>query len=143
MNYGLALSLKVEKFVMQLVAERERERAARELGAVGVGAELNVNASSNSARSGATGKTLSSMTTAADMDIDIEERALQLAVEETYEESGRRWMPWASNGRAIRVGEIILIVDSDTIVPEDCFRDAARELVESPEVAIIQHESGE
>ena len=135
--------MKVEKFVMQLVAERERERAAREPGAVGVGAELNVNASSNSARSGATGKTLSSMTTAADMDIDIEERALQLAVEETYEESGRRWMPWASNGRAIRVGEIILIVDSDTIVPEDCFRDAARELVESPEVAIIQHESGE
>ncbi|KAJ7689711.1 glycosyl transferase family group 2-domain-containing protein [Mycena rosella] len=36
---------------------------------------------------------------------------------------------------------LILIVDSDTIVPEDCFRDAARELVECPEVAIIQHES--
>ena len=128
---------------MQLVAEWEREHAARELGAVGVGAELNVNASSNSARSGAMGKTLSSMTTAADMDIDIEERVLQLAVEEMYEESGQRWMPWASNGRAIRVGEIILVVDSDTIVPEDCFRDAARELVESPEVAIIQHELGE
>jgi hypothetical protein len=59
------------------------------------------------------------------------------------------------------MGEIILIVDSDTIVPEvrlsdflliprfgvdvlpqDCFRDAARELTECPEVAIIQHESG-
>jgi cellulose synthase/poly-beta-1,6-N-acetylglucosamine synthase-like glycosyltransferase len=39
------------------------------------------------------------------------------------------------------MGEIILIVDSDTIVPEDCFRDAARELTECPEVAIIQHES--
>jgi cellulose synthase/poly-beta-1,6-N-acetylglucosamine synthase-like glycosyltransferase len=50
-------------------------------------------------------------------------------------------MPWAANGRAIRVGEINLIVDSDTIVPQDCFRDAARELAESPEVAIIQHES--
>src|SRR5258706_7992609 len=41
----------------------------------------------------------------------------------------------------MRLGEIILIVDSDTIVPEDCFRDAAREMAESPEVAIIQHES--
>ncbi|KAF8518592.1 glycosyl transferase family group 2-domain-containing protein [Gautieria morchelliformis] len=50
-------------------------------------------------------------------------------------------MPWAANGRAIRVGELILIVDSDTVVPEDCLRDAARELAESPEVAIIQHES--
>jgi len=45
------------------------------------------------------------------------------------------------NGKAMRIGEIILIVDSDTIVPEDCFRDAAREMHESPEVAIIQHES--
>ncbi|KAF9808119.1 hypothetical protein IEO21_07973 [Rhodonia placenta] len=44
-------------------------------------------------------------------------------------------------GRSLRVGEIILIVDSDTVVPEDCLRDAARELYESPEVAIIQHES--
>ena len=26
---------------------------------------------------------------------------------------------------------------------EDCFRDAARELAECPEVAIIQHESGQ
>jgi hypothetical protein len=39
------------------------------------------------------------------------------------------------------MGEIILIVDSDTQVPEDCFRDAAREFAESPEVAILQHES--
>ncbi|KAF8589551.1 hypothetical protein K439DRAFT_1332659 [Ramaria rubella] len=93
MNYGLALSLKVEKFVLQLE------------------------------------------------EMEIEERALQMALEETYEETGRKWMPWAANGRAIRVGAIILIVDSDTIVPEDCFRDAARELNESPEVAVIQHES--
>lgn len=42
----------------------------------------------------------------------------------------------------MRMGEIILLVDSDTEVPEDCFRDAARELAECPEVAIIQHESG-
>lgn len=28
------------------------------------------------------------------------------------------WKPWAANGKAIRVGEIILLVDSDTVVPE-------------------------
>ena len=39
------------------------------------------------------------------------------------------------------MGEVVLIVDSDTVVPEDCLRDAARELAECPEVAIIQHES--
>ncbi|KAJ6566034.1 glycosyl transferase family group 2-domain-containing protein [Mycena capillaripes] len=71
----------------------------------------------------------------------LEDRALEMAVEQVYEESGRRWTPWASNGRACRIGEVILIVDSDTIVPEDCFRDAAREFFECPEVAIIQHES--
>ena len=42
----------------------------------------------------------------------------------------------------MRIGEIILIVDSGTIVLEDCFHDAALEMAESPEVAIIQHESG-
>ncbi|KAJ7866183.1 glycosyl transferase family group 2-domain-containing protein [Mycena olivaceomarginata] len=54
----------------------------------------------------------------------LEDRALEMAVEQ----------PWASNGGACRIGDLILIVDSDTIVPEDCFRDAAR-------IAIIQHES--
>ncbi|TFK78948.1 tubulin-domain-containing protein, partial [Polyporus arcularius HHB13444] len=71
----------------------------------------------------------------------LEDRALKLAIEEIYEESGKRWLPWAANGKSIRVGEIILIVDSDTIVPEDCPRDAARELAQCLEVAIIQHES--
>jgi len=50
---------------------------------------------------------------------------------------------WAAAGKAMRMGEIILLVDSDTEVPADCFRDAARELAECPEVAVIQHESGE
>jgi cellulose synthase/poly-beta-1,6-N-acetylglucosamine synthase-like glycosyltransferase len=43
----------------------------------------------------------------------------------------------------MRIDEIILVVDSDTVVPEDCLRGAARETAEPPEVAIIQHESGE
>lgn len=105
MNYGLLLSLKLERHLAALIAEA----AAR-------GEEL-------------------------DDDDDAEERALERAVEETFRESGGRWRPWAHNARSLRLGELILIIDSDTIVPEDCFRDAARELAEAPEVAIIQHES--
>ncbi|EPS96750.1 hypothetical protein FOMPIDRAFT_1052989 [Fomitopsis schrenkii] len=106
MNYGLALSLKLEKHLLALEAE------AAERGADYVEGEES-----------------------------LEDRAMNLAVEEIYEESGGRWRPWACNGKSLRVGDIILIVDSDTIVPEDCLRDAARELYECPEVAIIQHES--
>lgn len=51
-------------------------------------------------------------------DQDLEDRALELAIEETYNATERKWKPWASNARALRVGEIILLVDSDTIVPE-------------------------
>lgn len=78
-------------------------------------------------------------------DLPLEERALALAIEETWVASGRRWRPWAANGRNIRIGEYILLVDSDTVVPEDCLRDAAREMGEKAGemVAIIQHESGE
>jgi hypothetical protein len=128
MNYGLSLSLKMEEPIKQLEIEHA-EKAG--LGEPVSDAEQE----------------------------EIEEKALALAIEEVYEESGKRWRPWASNARAIRVGQIILIVDADTIVPEvctksqylrlnqlmcyqDCFRDAARELAECPEVAIIQHESG-
>ncbi|KAI0264802.1 hypothetical protein BGY98DRAFT_1038987, partial [Russula aff. rugulosa BPL654] len=41
----------------------------------------------------------------------------------------RCFKPRAHNTKALRMGEVILIVDSDTI---DCFRDAARELAECP-----------
>ena len=75
-------------------------------------------------------------------DEDLEEKALGLAIQEIWEESGQKWRPWAANGRATRIGEIVLVVDSDTVVPEDCLRDAAREMRECPTVAIIQHESG-
>ncbi|KIK67728.1 hypothetical protein GYMLUDRAFT_36478 [Collybiopsis luxurians FD-317 M1] len=82
---------------------------------------------------------------------DLEEEALCMAIEEMYSESrtgfggeegkGSGWKPWAANGKAMRVGEIVLLVDSDTVVPEDCLRDASREMASSPSVAIIQHES--
>ncbi|OBZ72965.1 hypothetical protein A0H81_07226 [Grifola frondosa] len=100
MNYGLALSLKLERNLLAL----EAEAASRS--SVGDGLE----------------------------EENLEDRAMEMAVEEIYEESGRRWKPWACNGKSLRMGELILIVDSDTIVPEDCFRDAARELAECPEV---------
>ncbi|KAI0033593.1 glycosyl transferase family group 2-domain-containing protein [Vararia minispora EC-137] len=105
MNYGLALSLKMEEHIRRLELERGEKP------------------------------------TDDDEQDGLEEKALGLAIEETYEESGKRFRPWAHNAKALRVGEIILIIDADTIVPEDCFRDAARELAECPEVAIIQHES--
>lgn len=50
--------------------------------------------------------------------------------------------PRAKAGGNIRMGDIILIVDSDTIVPEDCLMYGAAEMFLSPEVAIIQHSTG-
>ncbi|KAJ3310265.1 hypothetical protein HDU76_003408 [Blyttiomyces sp. JEL0837] len=49
-------------------------------------------------------------------------------------------LTWAAGD--LRIGDLILIVDSDTRVPEDCFMDAAMEMAESPEVAILQHSAG-
>jgi hypothetical protein len=42
----------------------------------------------------------------------------------------------------IRIGDYILLIDSDTQVPEDCLLDAASEMEQSPEVGIIQFSSG-
>jgi len=111
MNYGLSLSLKMEEIIRRLEFERAEKASVAD--------------STDSDESGE----------------DIEEQALRLAIEEIYEEGSRVHKPWAHNAKALRIGEIILIVDSDTIVPEDCFRDAARELAECPDVAIIQHDS--
>ena len=53
------------------------------------------------------------------------------------EDEGRTW----AEGN-IRIGDYILIVDSDTRVPTDCFLDAVSEMEQSPEVAIIQFTAG-
>lgn len=82
MNYGLALSMKLERHLKTLAEAVERGEMAED------GKEC------------------------------LEDKALTMAVEETFEESERKWRPWASNGKSIRIGEIILIVDADTIVPE-------------------------
>ena len=100
--FSKALSLKLEKFLAQLIAEGAEDSAEE----------------------------------------CLEDRAMDMAQEEIFEETGRQFKPWCANGKSLRMGEIVLIIDSDTIVPEDCFRDAAREMGESPDVAIIQHESG-
>jgi hypothetical protein len=78
MNYGLNISLKLEKFLAQLLDE----------GAEDTPEEC------------------------------LEDRALKMAMDEVFEESDGKFMPWGSNGKSLRVGEIILIVDSDTVVPE-------------------------
>jgi len=90
MNYGLALSLKIEEIIRRLEIERGEKASLAD----------------------------SSASSDDDGGEDIEEQALRLAVEEVYEESGRRFKPWAHNAKALRMGEVILIVDSDTIVPE-------------------------
>jgi len=88
MNYGLALSLKMEEFVRKLELERGEKASVADSAAEDDDAE------------------------------DLEEQALRMAIEETYQENGSRFRPWAHNAKALRIGEIILIVDSDTIVPE-------------------------
>ncbi|KAH9061174.1 glycosyl transferase family group 2-domain-containing protein, partial [Lactarius vividus] len=122
MNYALALSRKAERHLKELIATGESAFATS------TGVSLSGEGSGSSEDEPA-------------LPVSLEERALIRAVEETWEESGKRWKPWAKNGRACRIGEIVLLVDSDTIVPEDCLRDAAREMAECPTVAIIQHES--
>ncbi|PQE05755.1 glycosyltransferase family 2 protein [Rutstroemia sp. NJR-2017a BVV2] len=52
-------------------------------------------------------------------------------------EEGRAW----AEGN-IRIGDYILLIDSDTRVPTDCLLDAASEMEQSPEVGILQYNSG-
>ncbi|SNX84533.1 uncharacterized protein MEPE_03242 [Melanopsichium pennsylvanicum] len=42
----------------------------------------------------------------------------------------------------IRIGQLILMIDSDTRVPEDCFLDAATEMTLCPDIGVLQHCSG-
>lgn len=61
-------------------------------------------------------------------------RALRKVIEERQGEA------WADGN--IRVGDYILLIDSDTRVPQDCFLEAVSEMEQSPQVAIIQYSSG-
>lgn len=61
---------------------------------------------------------------------DINNEVLMQALEES------NGVAWASGN--IRIGELVLIIDSDTRVPEDCFLDAASYVVsEFPELRLM------
>ncbi|KAK0654846.1 glycosyl transferase family group 2-domain-containing protein [Cercophora newfieldiana] len=66
-----------------------------------------------------------------------EAQAYEQALKEVLEEDGRAW----ADGN-IRVGDYILIIDSDTRVPADCLLDAVSEMELSPDVGILQFSSG-
>ncbi|RDI79848.1 hypothetical protein Vi05172_g10106 [Venturia inaequalis] len=58
-------------------------------------------------------------------------------LKEVLVENGRAW----ADGN-IRMGDYILLIDSDTRVPADCLLDAVSEMEQSPEVGIMQFSSG-
>lgn len=61
------------------------------------------------------------------------ERCLKEVLEESH-------VAWADGN--IRMGDYILLIDSDTRVPSDCLLDAASEMEQSPDVGILQFTSG-
>ncbi|KIK57287.1 hypothetical protein GYMLUDRAFT_204172 [Collybiopsis luxurians FD-317 M1] len=142
MNYALALSQKLERHLLKLMAEQNVESRRESTG----NSSLNKNRFSSFGRYGLHYQSFDESGGPSEIKElnnveDLEEKALNLAIEEVYEATDRKFLPWAANGKACRIGEIILLVDSDTKVPSDCLRDAAREMKSSPTVAIIQHES--
>ncbi|CZR53718.1 uncharacterized protein PAC_03598 [Phialocephala subalpina] len=73
-----------------------------------------------------------------ELSVEEENTLYQKALQTIIDEDGGRTIA----GGNVRIGEIILIIDSDTRVPEDCLLLGALEMHESPEVAILQHASG-
>ncbi|KAF2740977.1 hypothetical protein EJ04DRAFT_539688 [Polyplosphaeria fusca] len=66
-----------------------------------------------------------------------EAQEYERCLKEVLENNGRAW----ADGN-IRIGDYILLVDSDTRVPVDCLLDACSEMEQSPEVGIMQFSSG-
>lgn len=81
-------------------------------------------------------KLLESAERSDDWTIEDEEALYRKTLQQICSEDSRVW----ADGN-IRVGDIILLVDSDTRVPEDCLLDAASEFYHSPELGILQHSS--
>jgi cellulose synthase/poly-beta-1,6-N-acetylglucosamine synthase-like glycosyltransferase len=73
-----------------------------------------------------------------DLSIDDEEELYDQARETILDKDGGK--TWAAGN--VRMGEVLLIIDSDTRVPEDALLYGALEMHESPEVALLQHASG-
>ncbi len=129
MNYGLSLSLKVENHLDHLMVNRPPQAHYRRASAATSQAMSEFGSNAHLGTHGGTygmqylGKDGDDMSRMLDMegDEDAEEMALQMAMEQVYDESGSRFRPWAAFGKGMRIGEIILLVDSDTIVPEVSF----------------------
>ncbi|KAK4133561.1 hypothetical protein BT67DRAFT_53734 [Trichocladium antarcticum] len=66
-----------------------------------------------------------------------EAQAYESALKDVLEADGRAW----ADGN-VRVGDYILLIDSDTRVPADCLLDAVSEMELSPDVGIMQFSSG-
>ena len=66
-----------------------------------------------------------------------EAQAYEQALTQVLEDNSKAW----ADGN-IRIGDYILLIDSDTQVPEDCLLDSVSEMEQSPEVAIMQFASG-
>ncbi|KAK3340816.1 glycosyl transferase family group 2-domain-containing protein [Neurospora tetraspora] len=62
-----------------------------------------------------------------------EAQAYERALQEVLAEDGRAW----TDGN-IRMGDYILLIDSDTRVPADCLLDTVSEMEQSPDVGIMQ-----
>ena len=69
---------------------------------------------------------------------DQEATAYHDALSEVVEEEGG----YMQADGDIRMGDYILLVDSDTRVPADCFLDCVSEMEQCPQVAILQFSSG-
>ncbi|KAF1917616.1 glycosyl transferase family group 2-domain-containing protein [Ampelomyces quisqualis] len=67
-----------------------------------------------------------------------ENKAYERALAEVL--AAREGEAWADG--SIRVGDYILLIDSDTRVPQDCLLEAVSEMEQCPEVAILQYISG-
>ncbi|TVY37086.1 hypothetical protein LSUB1_G006438, partial [Lachnellula subtilissima] len=83
------------------------------------------------------GREVSFNSTTVDWTQADEAQAYERCLKEALEENGRAW----ADGN-IRVGDYILLIDSDTRVPADCLLDACSEMEQSPEVGIMQFSSG-
>ncbi|BFZ61546.1 hypothetical protein YB2330_002614 [Saitoella coloradoensis] len=66
-----------------------------------------------------------------------EEQVYIEILQDVIAKDGRLW----GEGN-IRIGDLFLLIDSDTRVPSDCLIDAASEFDASPHLAVLQHASG-
>lgn len=115
LNFTYTLSLRLEQIIDEITATRRQQRLAGQN--TDGSAYISDNEDENDAE-----------------DEAIYAEALQRVLDES---DGRAW----ATGN-IRMGDYILLIDSDTRVPEDCLMQAAAELERSPDVGALQHCSG-